>query len=177
MQRLSFVFLAFFAAAAPGCIVVQPGPGPVVTCSPPTFGNSTASYPQVNVYPGLSTSIPAGDIGYLVTANGQGGYRLAWTDTLNSPACFSGIITVQGTVSQVSGLSGQETLQQSGANQLRFASAPGANVDGIDFVASTDPAYFDLFLDGSLSVNIYYTDTATQQVTTAPANPVAFTSP
>src|SRR5262245_34425235 len=40
------------------------------------------------------TVIPGGDIGYLVTASGQGSFRVVWVDTANSPAVFSGSITM-----------------------------------------------------------------------------------
>ena len=149
------------------------------TCAPPTFASSSANYPLVHVQANGTSGLPAGDIGYIVTANGQGGYRFAWTDTLDTAACFSGIITVQGTLdtAQTHGLSGAEELRFSNAGQLRFASVPGSALDGVDLVSSSESVYLDAYIDGSLSVNIYFADPASGVIGTTGVNPVAFQSP
>lgn len=177
-------------ASLGGCVVYDPGydPGPSGPAAPPRAdlaGEPTASlgptaYPGYRVLANGSASIPGGDIGYLVTANGQGGYRVAWTDTLNSPARFSGTITVDGTFDtrQTNGLSGAESLTYTAANQLAFDSVPGSNLDGIDLVSSTDPIYLDALIDGShVGVNIYFTGAHTAQLVNSAYDPVAFTSP
>src|SRR5437868_9272264 len=85
-----------------GCIVVDPGhdPGNGGTTAPPradfagepTLSLGPTAYPGYRVLANSSASIPGCDLGFLVTANGQGGYRVVWTDTLNSAARFSGTI-------------------------------------------------------------------------------------
>jgi hypothetical protein len=127
-----------------------------------------------------SASIPGGDLGYLVTANGQGGYRVTWTDTLGSAARFSGTITVDGTIdaNQTRGFSGAESITFVGANQIAFESVPGANLDGVDLVSSTDPIYLDAQIDGShAGVDIYFTGASTDRLLLSGYDPVAFTSP
>jgi hypothetical protein len=115
-----------------------------------------------------------------VTANGQGGYRVTWTDTLGSAARFSGTITVDGTIdgSQTRGFSGAESITFVAPNQVAFESVPGANLDGIDLVSSTDPIYLDAQIDGSRSgVNIYFTGATTDRLLISGYDPVALTSP
>ncbi len=174
-----------------GCVVVDPNggpdPGPGVTAPPradlagePTLSLGPTAYPGYRVLAGGSASIPGGDIGYLVTANGQGGYRVVWTDTLNSPARFSGTITVDGSFDQrqTRGFSGAESISFLAANQLAFDSIPGSNVDGVDLVSTTDPIYLDGQIDGShVGVNIYFTGASTATLVNSAYDPVAFTSP
>jgi hypothetical protein len=174
-----------------GCIVVDPtpdpGPGPGTTAPPradlagePTLSLGPSAYPGYRVLANSSASIPGGDLGYLVTANGQGGYRVVWTDTLNSSARFSGTITVDGTFDsrQTQGFSGAENLTYLASNQISFDSVPGANVDGIDLVSSSDPIYLDGQIDGShVGVNIYFTGAHTASLVNSAYDPVAFTSP
>jgi hypothetical protein len=173
-----------------GCVVYDPGPGPGPSgpTAPPRAdlaGEPTASlgptaYPGYRVLANGSASIPGGDIGFLVTANGQGGYRVAWTDTLNSPAHFTGTITVDGEFDtrQTNGLSGAESLTYAAPNQLAFDSVPGSNLDGVDLVSSTDPIYLDAMIDDShVGVNIYFTGAQTGLLVNSAYDPVAFTSP
>src|SRR2546425_12036057 len=78
------------------CLLLLVGCGGASTREPSyTFGS--LGLPGYHVSAGSSTSIPDGDIGYLVTSNGQGGYRLAWIDTAGSPAQFDGTISSDGT--------------------------------------------------------------------------------
>jgi hypothetical protein len=181
-MRLTLSGLTVIAALASGCVVVRdPGPGPGNLIEPLVSLGPT-NYPGYRVLAGAATSIPGGEIGYLVTANGQGGYRVTWTDTINSPAQFSGTITVDGTIdknaAQTHGFSGQETLVFSGDNQITFTSIPGNDVDGVDLVSSTDPIYLDAKINGShVGVNIFFTGATTRAVNESAQNPVAFTSP
>src|SRR5690242_4404308 len=77
--------LAFSLSLLSGCIVVHdnnpPPPPPPPPASEPMASLGPQGYPGYHVLAGASTSLPAGAIGYLVTANGQGGYRVTWTDT------------------------------------------------------------------------------------------------
>jgi len=153
---------AFCAANAPACVI-------------PTQAASTASYPLFRVVAGGSAAIPAGDVGFTVTANGTGGYRVAWSDQSGGGNCMTGIIRGQGgfDTNQTNKLSGSETVTAD-ANEVRFASTPGTRVDGVDMVTLGDPLYLDAYLNGSLSnVRIYYQD-ATAGLTTASSNPASF---
>jgi len=177
-----------------GCLVVDPSyqPGPAVAPSGPTAppradqaGEPTLSlgpsaYPGYRILSNGTASLPGGDLGYLVTANGQGGYRIVWTDTLGSAARFSGTVTVDGAFDtrQTHGYSGAENLTYLAANQIAFDSIPGANLDGIDLVSTTDPIYLDGQIDGShVGVNIYFTGAQTGALVDSAYDPVALTSP
>src|SRR5581483_2527596 len=55
------------------------------------------NFPGYHVKANAVTELPSGGIGYLVTANGSGGYRLFWADTLATGAELSGTLTTDGT--------------------------------------------------------------------------------
>jgi hypothetical protein len=164
-----------------GCVVVHDNgpPPPPPTCNIPGPVTYTSSFPAFHVLANASTAIAAGDAGYAVTSNGNGTYRLTYSDTANLATCFTGRITGIDPFSstQVTGFSGAESIQLIAPNQIGFASVPGAAVDGVDFFAAKDPVYVDVFADGSGSVNIYYTDGVTGTIQTTGANPAAFFSP
>jgi hypothetical protein len=184
MHRLLFPVLALSLQA---CVVHDNNPPPPGNVPPradsagePTLSLGPQQYPGYRVLAGASSAIPGGDLGYIVTANGSGGFRITWTDTLGSAAGFSGTITTDGTFDQTQtrGFSGAESLSYLAANQLAFSSTPGANVDGVDVVASTDPIYLDAAIDGSdAGVHIYFTGAQTGLVVASGYDPVAFTSP
>jgi hypothetical protein len=127
-----------------------------------------------------SAELPAGDLGFVVTANGQGGYRVTWSDTYGSAANFQGVITTDGyfDASQVRGYSGAESIQISpDRGSITFASTPTSYVDGVDLVSSTDPIYLDLFVDGARTgFGIYFTGADSGATIAAAYNPVAFTA-
>jgi hypothetical protein len=140
--------------------------------------------PGYHVFANATTSIPGGKMGFLITANGTGGYRITWTDTLGSGAYFHGSAFSDTEFEQYSNYHGLQYLTPSGAgprglpNRLDFSSQAGSGVDGLDLVAATDPIYVDLLINGSSTgVQIYFTDAQTNQVSVATVNPVAFTSP
>jgi hypothetical protein len=189
--------LLSFGLIATGCIVApSPAPAPQPAPAPsPGPAPAPAPTPQLDaprplglqsmlgyrVAAGASAELPAGDIGFVVTANGQGGYRLTWSDTYGSAANFQGLITTDGQFdpSQVRGYSGAEALTI-GADyrSISFSSTPGAAVDGVDLVSSTDPIYFDLYVDGARTgFSIYFTGAETGTLVSSAYNPVAFTSP
>jgi hypothetical protein len=128
-----------------------------------------------------SAELPAGDLGFVITANGQGGYRVTWSDTYGSAANFTGYLTTDGyfDASQVRGYSGAEQIQMSAdAGTVTFSSTPGSYVDGVDVVSSTDPIYLDLRVDGSRTgFGIYFTGAESGAQLSSAYNPVAFTSP
>jgi len=124
------------------------------------------------------TTIPGGQAGFLLTANLVGGWRLTWTDTTGAQTCFNGIVyAASGSFSQVAPLTDGINLTTDQQGALRFASVPGASVDGFDFLASggaADTVTIDTRVaDGA--ANIYYTDKASNLVGTVPA-PAAFLS-
>jgi hypothetical protein len=127
-----------------------------------------------------SAELPAGDLGFVITANGQGGYRVTWSDTYGSAANFTGYITTDGyfDASQVRGYSGAEDISLSAdAGMVTFSSVPGSYVDGVDVVSTTDPIYLDLRVDGARSgFGVYFTGAESGLQLSADYNPVAFTS-
>jgi hypothetical protein len=126
------------------------------------------------------TSIPSGDIGYLVTANGQGGYALYWTDTAGSPAFFQGSVTTDRGFDPNSTVTvdGSENVTFTAADRIDFSGTPGSRVQGVQFVSQTDPVYFDLTVDQSRQgFGIYFTGAHSRLVQDSFYNPVAFTSP
>ena len=155
-----------------------PAPTPALDAARPLGQAQLLGY---RVAAGASAELPAGDLGFVVTANGNGGYRVTWSDTYGSAATFTGAITTDGTfdASQVRGYSGYENIQISAdAGTVTFSSTPGAQVDGVDVVSSTDPIYLDLQVDGARTgFGIYFTGAESGAQLTSDYNPVAFTSP
>jgi hypothetical protein len=133
-----------------------------------------------HVLANADTSIPAGDIGYLVTANGQGGYALYWTDTAGSPAFFQGTLTTDRGFDPNSTVkvAGTEDVTFTATDRIDFSGTPGSSVQGVQFVSLTDPVYFDLTVEQShQGFGIYFTGARSRLVQDSFYNPVAFTSP
>src|SRR5581483_2331074 len=127
-----------------------------------------------------TAEIPAGDLGYTVTANGQGGYRVAYTDTLGTAVEFSGTVWTDGEFDsgQLASLSGSANYTLVAPNRIDFDSFPGASVDGFDLVSSTDPIYLDARVSGSTGgFDILFPDAASGATVSSAYNPVAFSSP
>ncbi len=193
MRNLSKLGIVLtFGLVASGCIVAPadpppytggpapapaPAPAPQLDAPVPLGAQSMLGY---RVQAGASAELPAGDLGFVVTANGQGGYRVTWSDTYGSAANFQGVITTDGyfDVNQVRGYSGAENIQiASYYRSISFSSTPGSYVDGVDLVSSTDPIYLDLYVDGSRSgFGIYFTGADTGATISSAYNPVAFTA-
>src|SRR5256885_5860502 len=167
MRHLSKIAMVLtFGLTAAGCFVAA-DPGPY---NGPSHGGGGGGAPApaldapvalglrgmagYHVSAGSASELPDGDLGFVITANGQGGYRVTWSDTYGSAAHFSGSITTDGYFdrSQVAGYSGAEYLTLSDDDRvITFDSTPGSYVDGVDLVSSTDPIYLDLTVDGSRS--------------------------
>jgi hypothetical protein len=168
--------------AAAGCIVGVDRSYPDGSYPPPSDGAQLLGALGVTGYhviAGAGAEVPGGDLGYVVTANGAGGYRVAWTDTAGSLASFHGTITTDGEFdsSQLYALGGAY-VTQAAANRVEFDSVPGANIDGVDLVSSTDPIYVDARLEGSRSgFGIWFANAYTSTQHSSPYDPVAFTSP
>jgi len=146
-------------SALGGCIVVDHNTPP--GCPLPTQSAYQGQYPQYNVLANAATSLGAGDIGFLLTTNGMLDYRLAFTDTINSPACFTGIIRSNNNALTVSDPGGSFVFPNvgTGNGEVRFALQPGASVAGLDIAVGQAPIFLDLFIDGSSGgTQIRYTD-------------------
>ena len=139
-------------------------------------GRGTLGY---HVRAGAASEIPGDAVGFVVTANGQGGYRIAWVAVDGSTSTFSGTADSDGAIdpASVAPLSGREhiTLDSNGTT-LEFSSVPGSAADGVDFVPATDPIYVDLRIDGA-PADIFFTGAETSRLYRSDYNPVAFTSP
>jgi hypothetical protein len=181
--------LLTFALSTTGCFVAADpapysppptttGPAPALDAPRPLGLAHLAGY---RVEPNASAELPAGDLGFVITANGQGGYRVTWSDTYGSAAGFTAYLTTDGyfDASQVRGYSGAEDIQMSAdAGTVTVSSTPGSYVDGIDVVSSTDPIYLDLRVDGARTgFGIYFTGAESGAQLSSDYNPVAFTSP
>jgi len=168
MRKLLFLFVVS------GCHVsAHDGSEPAVA-----LGNRAMT--GYHVLAGAETSIPDGDIGYVVTTNGQGGYRLTFIDTAGSPAVFAGNVTTDRGFDPNSTVkySGAEDVTFTANDRIDFSGVPGASIEGLDFVAQTDPVYFDLTVDGShQGFGIFFTGARSGFVQESAYDPVAFTSP
>jgi hypothetical protein len=132
-----------------------------------------------HVRAGADTAIPDGDIGYLITANGQGGYRLTFIDTAGSAAVFQGTITTDNAFDPngTQKFSGAEDVTFTAGDRIDFSGVPGASIEGVDF-SSPDPIYIDVTVDGShQGFGIFFTGARSGLVQEASFDPVAFTSP
>jgi hypothetical protein len=128
------------------------------------------------------TIIPAGDIGYLVTASGQGSFRLIWIDTANSPATFSGTITMDGNIdtNYFQRINGAENITIQLPSTIIFSSVPGATKHGVDFATleRDNSFYLDALVDNSRdNFGIFFTGAGSGDVLESLYDPVAFTSP
>lgn len=132
-----------------------------------------------HVRAGAASEVPANDVGFVVTANGVGGYRVAWVAFTGSRSTYSGSVTTDGRfdANQIAGLSGRETITvTTDLREIDFSSVADGYADGVDFVPSTDPIYLDVRIDGGLA-HCYFTGADTGRVLLSAYDPVAFTSP
>lgn len=128
---------------------------------------------------GAASEVPGDQLGFVVTANGLGGYRIAWVGFDGSASLFSGTASVDGTIdpASIAPLSGREDVTLSADHRsIDFSSVAGSAADGVDFVPSTDPIYVDLRIDGDTAA-IFFTGADTSRVYQSAYDPVAFTSP
>lgn len=172
---------ALFSLGAAGCFGDHRdhGGGDVLVDQARPLG--AQGLPGYRVRAGAASELPSNDRGFIVTANGNGGYRLAWGDFAGSTSEFSGVISTDGQLdpTQVQPFSGQENLTLAADNRsLAFDSTPGGALDGVDVVSSTDPIYVDALVDGSrVGFNIYFTGAESSLLLVSDYDPVAFTSP
>lgn len=132
-----------------------------------------------HVAAGAASEVPASDEGFVVTANGQGGYRVAWVSFAGNQRVFSAHITCDTTFdpTSVAGFSGREQIAiAADASAIDAQSVVDGNPDGVDFVSQTDPIYVDLRIDGG-PAHVYFTGADTGRLLLSSFDPVAFTSP
>jgi hypothetical protein len=132
-----------------------------------------AATAPLHVLANASINIPAGQVGFAVTADGLGGYRVAWVDTAAANRRYHGSVFDAGTFSQITTVGMRYATANGG--RLDFESAPGAGSSGyVDFVSSVDPIVVDA-LNGKNGSALFYVDTS--GVTRGVATPATFTSP
>jgi hypothetical protein len=135
--------------------------------------------PGYHVRAGAASEVPGDEVGFVVTANGEGGYRIAWVAVDGSVSTFSGSVSSDGVIDPASivPFSGREDISLSGDHRtIDFSSVPSSAADGLDFVPSADPIYVDLRIDGA-AAQIFFTGADTSRLYLSQYNPVAFTSP
>jgi hypothetical protein len=173
--------------AATGCIVERSGPrggggggdgGPLLDAPQPLGAQQLLGY---HVAANAAAVLPADERGFVVTANGAGGYRVSWSDLFGSASEFSGTVSTDGSFDplQLHGLTGAEDISLSQDNAtVTFSSTPGTSLDGIDLVSSTDPIYVDARVDGiNDGFLVYFTGAQSGAQLSSAYNSVAFTSP
>jgi hypothetical protein len=132
-----------------------------------------ADQTPLHVAAGADVTVPNGSYGFTVTANGGGGYRVAWVDTAGAGLRYHGSVFVHGGFSQISS-TGMNYASATG-ERLDFESRPGAGTLGyVDFVAATDPITVDV-LAGAQGGTFFYTDG--NGVAQTAGTPATFTSP
>jgi len=132
-----------------------------------------------HVRAGAASEVPANEVGFVVTANGLGGYRVAWVAVDGNVSTFAVTIDNDATFDPIStaGFSGRETITMtSDSREITASSVPGSQPDGVDFVPAVDPIYVSATIDG-VPGNIYFTGADTGHLLVTHQLPVAFTSP
>jgi hypothetical protein len=180
LRSLSTLSLCtIFAVGAAGCFGTHRDDGGGIADQARPLG--AQGMPGYRVRAGAASELPANDRGFIVTANGNGGYRLTWGDFAGSTSEFSGTVSTDGRFdpTQLLPFSGNENIALSADNgAFTFDSTPGGALDGVDMVSSTDPIYVDALVDGShVGFNIYFTGAESSLLLTSDYDPVAFTSP
>lgn len=117
--------------------------------------------PIYRIAPGFGTVVQPGvEPGYGITANVGRSYRIVWTGQGGGYNRFYGSVWTQGQFTAVvPGCNGQSCpLEQqdfisqvtpvAGGQRLDFDALASSGIDGFDFVISSDPAWFDVFIDG-----------------------------
>ncbi len=137
---------------------------------------------------GQGVQLPANTAGYAITSGGGGSYRIVWDANGSASQEFWGSIFTTGTFTSagpcaatVCGLESNDFVSQAyavtGGQRIDFDGFASANADGIDFVTSTEPVYFDLLIDGSRSAsNVFFISNATGQLATAGTVPFGLTT-
>jgi hypothetical protein len=173
MQRLAVTLPLAASLFAVGC---SHDGGPRPDSAVPLGARGELGY---HLRAGAASEVPSDAVGFVVTANGQGGYRIAWVAFDGQTQTFSGSVTSDGSIDPTSVVpySGREQIEvHADGSEIDFSSVPGSSPDGVDFVPSADPIYVDLRVDGA-PAQIYFTGAETSRLYASELDPVAFTSP
>jgi hypothetical protein len=158
-------------------VLVGCGPEPD---SPTQIGKRKDRY-GYHVRAGVPAQRVPGGLGFVITADGQGGYQITWTTTVadSGKHTFIAEVTSDGAFdpSSVVPMSGREHVQVlDGARRLWVTSQPGSDhPDGFAFVSS-EPIYVMVLVDGGQRF-IFFTGAETGRLMMSNYSPVAFTSP
>ena len=175
----SLSLITLFGLTAAGCFVDHNHDGGGLVDQAHPLG--AQGMPGYRVRANAASELPANDRGFIVTANGNGGYRVTWSDFSGSTSQFSGTISTDGQFdpTQLLPFSGNENLTLARDNSsFTFESTPGGALDGVDMVSSTDPIYLDAMVDGShVGFGIFFTGAESSLLQSSDFDPVAFTSP
>jgi hypothetical protein len=181
LSSLSFLsVVATLSLGVAGCFGVRHGGdgGSALDVARPL---GVQGMPGYRVRANAASELPANDRGFIITANGNGGYRVTWSDFSGSLAQYSGTISTDGQFdpTQLSDFSGNENVALAAdGRSFTFDSTPGSALDGVDMVSSTDPIYLDAMVDGShVGFDIFFTGAESSLLLTSGYDPVAFTSP
>jgi hypothetical protein len=106
------------------------------------------------------TNSPGGGPLYLIAASSGGAYRLTWTGNGSARPFRGSVYTtgefgsiVRGCASDACVLGSGDTVSApisvSGGQRIDFSANTAAAIVGFDFIVSSEPVYFDLFIDGT----------------------------
>lgn len=144
--------------------IPAPGGNPDLAQSQQGCGATAFNLPGQNVIyrilpgSGITGVTPGQDVGYFITANNGGSYRLVWTGSANAMTMRGAVFTTGQFRNFVPGCNGafcklgpndcvtQPTAVQ-GGQRIDFLSRAGASILGFDFVASAEPVYFNLLVN------------------------------
>jgi hypothetical protein len=133
---------------------------------------NTTGAPVYPIDPGASVAIAPGTLaGYGITANVGASYRIVWTGDANSSAQyreFYGSVWTSGTFATVvpgctdqscpigSGDYISAPYAIAGGERVDFDTFAIDNIEGFDFTVTTEPVYFDLYIDGQHYPNLVF---------------------
>lgn len=121
------------------------------------------------------------DLGFVVGGSGAKSWRINFTDTFNLEEVFSGTVTTDGAIDNVSPDPSSVTATlNADKTKLEFSSRPGAAVHSVTFTTAGDVIYFEgsaKLMDKLTDFNIYFVGKNTNKPYVSTRNPVAFICP
>ena len=185
MRHLGLVgLLSLLTTVAVGC--GEPVPHAPGARTPPDPSSFTRAY---GVQPGTGLSFEGDDWGYVVTADGFGGFSLAMLGDPRYPTLqdrfFGSVYVGSSTVSDLGACGGCTAVTPTAVSATRLdfdALVLGVDQAGFTFKhngGGGQPVYLDLYVDGSHfgGWKIHFVSSDTGQVAYAPENPLAVISP
>lgn len=148
--------------------------------------------PVSRILPGAGTIIQPGiQAGYGITASLGSTFRIVWTGDAaasGSYRSFTGsIYTLGNFLTLIPGCGGECPLEGGdyisaplatpGGTRIDFNTVTSIGLDGLDFSVDVEPVYFDLLIDGLRYPSlVFFTETTTQAIASAPAIPFGLTT-